>query len=184
MKLTLRQPIQKFIKKKNKKAQFQSALLAVITLFIVGITIFFISHLRTTFYGEFDEYFNSTPEYSDSEARTALQKIDAVENAAWDWVFLAAFVGLMLQMVLLSFATRINIAFYWIFAIVGVVVLIVGVVLSNVWQEMASQTAFATTITYFPITNAILGSYFPTIIVAILFITMIVLFGKPPERRM
>ena len=87
-------------------------------------------------------------------------------------------------MVLLSFATRINIAFYWIFAIVGVVVLIVGVVLSNVWQEMASQTEFATTITYFPITNAILGSYFPMIIVAILFITMIVLFGKPPERRM
>ena len=183
MESTLREPILKLLKRKNKKAQFRDALLTVITLFVVGIIIFFISHLRSTFYGEFDDWFNESDKYNDSEARTALQKIDAVENAAWDWVFLAAFIGMMLQMILLSFATRINVAFYWIFAIVGVVILIVGVILSNIWQEMATQAEFASTLAYFPITNAILGTYYPMIVVALLFIGMIILFGKPPEQR-
>ena len=86
-------------------------------------------------------------------------------------------------MLIFSFATKTNIAFFWIFILLGIVILIVGVVLSNIWQETASQSEFAETILRFPITNAILGTYYPTVIVAILFLGMIILFGKFPGQE-
>ena len=36
----------------------------------------------------------------------------------WDWAFLAIFIGLIIQIVMFSFATQINIAFYWIMVII------------------------------------------------------------------
>jgi len=165
----------------NKRGQFESKLLAVVLLFIVGILLFFLSHLNTELYGSLDDYFNTTEAYNDSEARDALNKIQLVEQSIWDWAFLAIFIGIILQMVIFSFATRINVAFYWIFAVLGIIILIVGTMLSNMWQEIAGTAAFSETIARFPITNLLLGTYFPIVVVAILFIGMIVLFGKPPR---
>ncbi len=153
-------------------------LLGVISIFILGLIIFFISHLRNTLYTEFDDYFNSTSDFNDSEARTALSKINTVENALWDWVFLAVFAAVMLNMIIFSFATRISLAFYWLFAILGIVILIVGTTLSAMWQETASNPAFAETLTNFPVMNLMLGNYFPMMVVLLLFVMMIILFGK------
>lgn len=167
----------------NKKGQFESALLAIITLFVVGIILFFLNHVNNELYTQFDEYFNSSEDYNGSLAHTSVQDIQEVDNAVWDWAFLAIFIGLMLNMLFFAFATRINVAFYWIFTLLGIVILIVGVVLSNIWQETVANPEFATTITRFPVMNLLLGSYFPTVIVALTLIMMIVLFGKPPSNR-
>jgi hypothetical protein len=168
---------------KNKKAQFESMLLAVVLIVIVGIILFFMNHVNDQLYSSLDDYFNSTSDFNESEARDAVQTIQTVDNAVWDFAFLAIFIGLMLQMLLLSFATRINVAFFWIFVVLGVIIVIVGVILSNMWMEIVIQPEFAETILRFPITNALLGTYFPTVIVTILFLGMIILFGKPPTRN-
>lgn len=167
----------------NKKGEFESALLAVIMIFIIGIILFFFNHVNDKLYTELDEYFNSTSDYNDSTARDTLTKIHTVENSVWDYAFLAVFIGVIIQLVILSFATRINIAFFWIFVIMGIVVLVVGVILSSIWQEMAEKPEFVDTLARFPITHTILGSYFPVIIVAILVIMLLVLFGKPPKEE-
>ncbi len=165
---------------KNKKGQFESVLLAVITIFIIGIIVFFFSHMSKQIYDSLDDYLE-TSEYNDTEAHRTLEKIQAVEGSnIWDWAFLAIFIGLIIQIVMFSFATRINIAFYWIMVVLDIPILIVGVVLSNVWQTLAANAEFATTILRFPITNLLLGTYYPIAVTVLIFFASIILFGKKP----
>lgn len=166
---------------KSKKAQLGSILIVIISLFIIGIILLFMNHLNEKVYTKFDEYMEDSPDLNQSEAHQTIEKLQAIEQShIWDWVFLAIFIGLMIQMLILSFATKINIAFFWIFILIGIVILIVGVMLSNIWQEMAANAEFVVTMARFPIANVILGTYFPTVVVAVLFLGMIVLFGKFP----
>jgi len=167
----------------NNKGQFASVLLAVVTIFIVGIILFFFNHVNDQLYSSFGDWFEKSVDYNNSEAHEALKDIHEVDNSVWDYAFFAIFIGLMIQMLFFSFATRINIAFYWVFAILGIIILIVGTILSNMWQEIAANPEFAITLTRFPITDMILGSYYPTVIVGILLLTMIILFGKPPQAQ-
>ena len=169
--------------KMHKKAQFESYLLAVITIVIVGIILLFFNHVADSFYSGFDQYFQQSPDYNNSEAHQSIVQIQDVENSAWDYVFLAIFIGIIIQILMFSFASRINAAFYWLMIIIDIPILIVGVILSNVWQEIAANPEFAVTITRFPITNTLLGTYFPVAVVSLLFLAMVVLFGKPSEQR-
>lgn len=166
---------------KNKKGQIESVLLAVITIFIIGIIILFMNHLNKQVYSSLDDYLKENPKYNDTEAQHLTEKFDDIEGSRiWDYSFLAIFVGILIQMLIFSFASRVNIAFFWIFILMGIVILLVGTVLSSIWQEMSQNPVFSETIERFVITNAILGTYYPTIVTAILFLAMIVLFGKFP----
>lgn len=172
------------LQKYNKKAQFTSVLIAVITIFIVAIILFFMNHVNEKLYGALEDNFEDNPKLNNTEADIALDKIhDIEESNIWDWVFLAIFIGLMIQMLIFSFASRTNVAFFWIFVLLGIIILIVGVVLSNTWQKLAENGEFAETILRFPVTNAILGNGYPMIVVGIIFLTMIVLFGKFPGQQ-
>jgi len=168
---------------RNKKAQFESILLVVITIFILAVILFFFSHLNSEIYDKFDTYLEGNPDYNNTEAHQAIQEIKSIEQSnIWDYAFLAIFIGLIIQIVMFSFATRINIAFFWILIIVDLPILIVGVVLSNIWQELAANTEFVVTIARFPITNFLLGTYYPIAVTFLMFIASIILFGKRPEQ--
>lgn len=168
----------------NKRGQFESILIVVITIFVLAVILFFFNHLNSEIYDKFDDYLEGNEKFNETEAHVAIQDIKSVEQSnIWDWAFLAIFIGLIIQIVMFSFATQINIAFYWIMIIIDLPILIVGVVLSNVWQELAANSVFTTTITRFPITNLLLGTYYPIAITIIIFIGSIVLFGKRPNQQ-
>ena len=170
--------------KKNKRAQFESTLLAIISLFILAVVIFFFNHMNKQIYDKFDGYFNTSETFNNTVAHETLRDIQEVEGSnIWDWAFLAIFIGIIVQIVMFSFATRINIAFYWLMVLIDIPILIVGVVLSNIWQALVANGEFAVTILRFPITNLLLGSYFPILIVILIFIASIVLFGKRPGQQ-
>lgn len=173
--------MRKLLEKKNKKGQIQGMIIAVITIFIIALILFFMNHLNKKFYDEFDEYFEGDAELNNTVAHTTLEDLQGVEGSRiWDYAFLAIYVGLLIQMLIFSFASRTNVAFFWIYALLGIITLIVGTMLSNIWQEIAVNPEFAETITRFTITNTLLGTYYPTIITGILFLTMIITFGKFP----
>lgn len=140
----------------NKKGQFETKLIAIIVIFIIGILFIFFNKFNNELYDHLDEYFEESEKYNDSEAQVALGKIQDVENSAWDYAFLAIFAGLIIQIVLFSFATRINLAFFWLMIVLDIPVLVVGVILSNIWQEIVINPEFASQAIRFPITNAIL----------------------------
>jgi len=163
----------------NKHAQFETKLLAIILIFIVGIILLFLNRVNTEIYGSFDKYFNESETLNNTEAHQALKTINAFENSSmWDYAFLAIYIGFILQVVLFSFATRINLAFYWILIVLDVPTLLVAVVLSNIWQSIAVNPQFVSTIARFPITNLLLGSYYPIAALVIIFLGSILLFGK------
>lgn len=165
----------------NKKGQFMSVLIAVVTIFVVAMILIFMNHVNEKLYGALEENFEDNADLNATEADQTLEKLHDIEQTnIWDWAFLAIFIGLMIQMLIFSFASKTNVAFFWIFVILGIIILIVGVVLSNTWQKLAENSEFADTILRFPITNTILGSGYPMIVVGIIFLTMIVLFGKFP----
>jgi hypothetical protein len=165
----------------NKKAQIQGVVLAVITLLIVGIILVFMNHMDKAIYQSFDDNFASNPELNNTEAHTVVKQLNAIEGTnIWDYVFLAVFIGMFIQMIILAFASKTNVLFFWIYTLLGLIVLIVGTAVSNMWQQVASDPTLATTITRFPITNTILGSYFPTIVTGFIFLGMIFIFGKFP----
>ena len=168
---------------KDKRGQFLSILLVVVTIVIIGIIIFFFNHMNAKIYDSLDKYLEGKTKYNNTEAQQTAEKLSGLETSRmWDWVFFAIFIGLVIQMLFFSFASKTNVAFFWIFVIMGIIILIVGVSLSNIWQDTVAQAEFATTIARFPITNAILGTYFPTIIVGVLFLGIIILFGKFPGQ--
>lgn len=172
------------IQPKNKKGQFLSILVLVITVFIIAIILLFLNHLNKKVYDQFDEYFDDSNTFNGTEAHQVVNDLQGVEGGQiWDYAFLAIFIGMIIQMIMLSFASRTNIAFFWIFVILGFIVLTVGVMLSNTWQELASNPTFAETILRFPIMNGILGSYYPLMITGIMFLGMLILFGKFPGQQ-
>ena len=92
------------------------------------------------------------------------KKILEVEKSVWDYAFLAIFIGLIIQIIMFAFATRISLAFFWLMLILDLPILLVGVILSNIWQGIASNPQFTETVARFPMTDLILGR-------------------KPPHRR-
>lgn len=167
---------------KNKRADFASILFVVIFLFVIGVIFFFTTHLKEEIYSQFQEELN-TSEYNDTEAFDVVGEFRTSEIYAWDYAFLGVFMGSLIALGLTAYAIRISPVFFWIYGLMSLVILISGVIASNIWQEVAAKAEFATTLTYFPITNAILGSYYPMIVVFIIAIGMVVLFGKPPSRE-
>jgi len=167
-------------RKLDKRGQFEDGLVVVISIFIIGVILLFFNRVNDQLYTSLDDYLEGNPDYNGSEAHTSNQDIHNVDNSVWDGAFLAIFIGFLIQIVIFSFATRINMAFFWILVIVDLPILIVGVMLSNVWQEFAADPEFATTILRFPMTNKILGSYYPMITAIIITIILIILFGKRP----
>ena len=163
----------------NKKGDIQSFLFVIVTLFGIGILIFFMSHILGTMYGEIDNIFQAN-EFNDTEAHQTIQEINSVEQGGvWDYAFLGIFIMYIMVLGFTAFSTRISPIFFWFYTILVMVGLFVATIVSNTWQAMASESTFAVTIARFPITNAILGTYYPTAVTVIAAIFMILLFGKP-----
>lgn len=168
--------------KQDKKGDVASIIYIVIFLFVMAIVLFFISHMNREIYGEVLESVNETTNKY-PEARDTIADIRQTEIYLWDYAFLGIFLGSLVVLVVMGFAVRISPVFYWIYGIVSLIILALGVVLSNVWQGMVADPEFATTLTYFPITNALLGSYFPLVVSVAIITLMVILFGKSREQE-
>ena len=108
---------------------------------------------------------------------------DSNQSKMWDYAFLGIFMGCMIAIGVSAYAVRISPIFYWVYGLMSLFVLAMGVLLSNAWQELAAEPEFAVTLTRFTIMNTMLGSWFPTIVTAIIILFMIVLFGKSPGQE-
>lgn len=162
----------------NKKAQLQSIALAVIMLFVVGILFFFFNHMFSQVYDTVGGYLEEG-DYNNTEASTSIRGIEEAENAIWDYAGLAMAIGVVIQLVFFAFLTRISPVFYWVYLLASLIILALGAVLSNIWQDVVANPEFATTLTRFPITNTILGNSFLLFITSlVLMVIVIVTFGK------
>ncbi len=167
----------------NNKGDFESLLYVVILIFVIGFIFVFVNRLNHEFSITTEGIFNSSTEFQNSSAITSIQKIRTVDDSAWDYGFLAIYIGSIAALCVTAYSTKISPVFYWVYGLLSLGILAVGVMLSNSWQAMAETSMMSETITRYPITNFLLGSYAPLAVTAMIIITMILLFGKTPESR-
>ena len=165
----------------NRKGDVASILIAIVFIFIIGILFLFANRLNGQIYDKFDSYLENNPEYVNSTAHESIGKIGTVEDQVWDYAFLAIFFGFILALAFTAYSTRISPIFYWIYGVLSFIAVLLAAILSNLWQQAAAQAEFTDTISHFPITNMILGTYFPTVALVLCVVVMILLFGKPTQ---
>ncbi|HUU86888.1 MAG TPA: hypothetical protein VMX17_03955 [Candidatus Glassbacteria bacterium] len=161
----------------NKKGDIPSIIYFIVIIFAIGMVLFVFSHLFSSVYDGLDQYFDDS-KYNDTTAHQTLNQIQTYEQSMWDYVFLAIAIGYVIMLIILGFSTQINAVFYFIYGIVAMVGLFVGVALSNAWEAMVETPALAATALRFPITDALLNNFYPIFITVVIVITMIMLFGK------
>lgn len=165
--------------KMNKRgADIPSILFALVSLFVVGIMLVVFSHLFSQVYSGLNDAVGIGSTINSSIANNTLTEVIRYENSMWDYFFLAIAIGYLLMMIILGFSTQANPVFYFLFIIMGMLGLFVGVALSNTWESFAGTGELSSTIARFPITNSIMDNFFPLYIVVMLISSGIILFGK------
>lgn len=162
----------------NKKGDIPTLFFIIVGIFVVGMIIFTITHFTRQLYSGIDNVFDRNTRYNNSEAHLALNRVETFERSIWDYVFLAFAIGYVLTLALLSYSTRVNNVFFWLFTVASLFGLFLGVVLSNTWSSYANNPEFATTLVTFPITNAILGNFYPIFVTMMIAMFLVMLFGK------
>lgn len=163
----------------NSKGDIQSMFYVIVVLGVIAFILFFFSHFFYQLYGELDDYLGENVEYNNTEAQQAIESIMTVEQSVWDYAFLALAIGYVLLIALFSFTQQTNPVFYWISVVLSVIGLFLGVVVGYVWQGLAAEPELADTVARFPIMNTLLGSYYPTFVVFIIVLGLILLYAKP-----
>lgn len=165
----------------NKKADIASIIYIVIFIFVVGLVLFLVSHMNNLLFSGLENALGNSTTGTGTEALVVTSQIKASDALIWDYAFLGIFMGSLIAIGLSAYAVRISPVFFWIYGLLSLVVLALGVMLSNTWQSWAGSPEFATSILRFPITNMILGTWYPTIVTGILVVAMGLIFGKPRE---
>jgi len=169
----------------NKRGDIASIIYIVIFIFIAGLTMFLLNHLNQAMYGEIISHINNTESATSNytNAANVLGKIKTKDMYMWDYAFLGLFIGSLIAIGISAYSTRISPIFFWIYGILSLIVLALGTILSTLWQNFAADPEFAVTLTHYSIMNAILGTYYPLIVTAVVVLSMIILFGKPPGQE-
>ena len=173
------------MKLNSKKGDIASLIYVVMFIAIMGVVIFIITHLNVELFGELVDTINDSHIANDNNESVIRAEEFRTKNAGrlWDYAFLGIFFASIIAIALSVYAVRISPVFFWVYGILSLFVLRLGAILSNLWQALAADPEFATTITQFPITNTILGTYYPLVVTGVIIITMGILFGKPPSQQ-
>ena len=166
----------------NKRGDIPSLVFGIVFIFIAGILIFLFSHVNNSILTNLDSTLSSRGEFVNTTVTDTTSRLLAVERSrTWDYGVLFIYIGMIISLMMTAYAVRVHVIFFWIYILISLIVLFLGVVLSNLWITMAENPTLSGTVARFPITNFILGSYAPTIITGILMLFIIFIFGKTPE---
>ena len=164
---------------KEKKGDIASIIYVVMILFSIGVVFVLMNSLNDKIFTALYKNINETS--PDSSSLAVIDKIQGVDNSAWDYAFLALLMGYIIGIGMTAYATRISPIYFWIYVILSLVALMVGAILQNTWQELAANDNLTETIARFPITNFVLGTRYMLIVTGIICISLGLLFAKPPE---
>lgn len=115
-----------------------------------------------------------------NQSSTAVSAFTATANVThkFDILFLAAFIGLTLGLIILSWFVPAHPIFYIGYLLVMIISVILSAIMANVWESITANAKLATMLTYLPITNHIM-LYLPLYIAVIGFVGITVMFAKP-----
>ena len=163
----------------NNKGQLQSTVLAVFLVFAIGIVVFFFGDVFFRLFTELNVAVTTNPAINSTLTAETTETAVDLYATAWDYVTVAVMIGILISLITTAFLTRISPAFYWIYILFGIIIVIAGSMFSVLWQTITEQSIYADAVTRYPMTDAILGNNFILIAVSLFVILAIIfIFGK------
>lgn len=117
------------------------------------------------------------PEFSNNTIDT----IDTAQTSApklLDFFIFFTLIAFFIGLIIASIYIDVNPAVIIVFIIAMVIAVLLSGQVSNVFDEFASQDQLVDSVSQFPMTSMILGSYFPVIILVVGMIVIVILYGK------
>jgi hypothetical protein len=152
---------------------------AAVVIAALGIAMFFFSHVFYEIYDALEVQLEGNPDWNNTEATDTIENIKQTEQSGWDYAFLGVALSYVILIGIFSFQTPSSPIFFWISVILSIIGLFLGVIMGRVWQAMAANPELADTVARFPITNTLLGTYYPLFITFLIVMGLILLYGKP-----
>lgn len=158
---------------KNKKGSFQGLVIAIVILVVVALAAIIFSKV----FLEITDELKSSGEFSDK----TIDSITLVEDNTillLDFLIFFSLIALIIGLIISSIYIDIHPVFTVIFLIVLIVAVFIAGQLTNVFTEVTTDAEITATASQFTYTNIILGEHFPTIILVVGIIIVIILFSK------
>lgn len=158
----------------NKKGSARDVVLIAVILFSIGIGMFMIHSLFNT---AVDKMLVTPVINESSAASSALSSAKSLSDR-FDYIFFGLFIGLVLALMITSWFIGGNPVFMFVYFIVVIIAVVLGTIMSNVWDSVSTASVFGVTVASFPLTNHIL-LYLPYYMSVIGILGIIVMFAKP-----
>ena len=158
----------------NKRGNIDDIMFLGIILFFIGI----VSFVGVFTFNEISERLKVTEVFNSSPVAVGVLEDAESRITMLDYFVLAVLVGFLLAIVITGYFIGGNALFMVIYFVVGAVLVFVGMVLSNVWENIVNSSAFGLTISSFGVSNHII-SYLPIYLSVAIFLGLVSMFAKP-----
>lgn len=166
----------------SKRGQFQSLMLGVLLLVGFGFVAFTFGDLIFRLFDGMDTALTNT-NLNGTVQHQAVEEFAEFNRTAWDQITIVIMVAILLSLIFTAYLTRVSPAFYWIYIIFSIFIVMLGSMFSSFWDTMTAQDIYSTTINNYPMTDAIFGNNFVFIILSLFIILLIIfIFGKGGEN--
>ena len=159
----------------NKRGDFTSMMIMIAVVVALAVAVIIFSKVFLLVTAELKT--NPTLNFENS----TLNIIEGVETKTiplLDFFIFFSLVSLMIGLIISSIYIDVHPAVTIIFIVALVVAIFLAGIFSNVFYELSNEPELVDTASQFTMTNLILGSHFPVIILVIGIIVIVILYGK------
>ncbi len=160
---------------KNKKGQLQFLLIGLVIVFVFALVAIPMAFISDEISGELKK-----PQNLGTNNKT-IENIEVVEGLvtpAFDQLIFFVLISIIIGGILIAVFTDFHPVVLVIMILAIIIFAIVAALLANVYDDFSSNPAISDKADEFTLTNVILGSQFPIIILIAGVISIIILFGK------
>ena len=159
----------------NRKGDFQSIIIMIVVISILAI----VSVIFAKGFGAaMDEFAAQDQIMSNPQAHEAVNVVQDRTIPLLDFFVFGSFVALILGVIISTIFINTHPAIAMVFVIALAVAVFLAGMFANVYGELSDDAELEDTIEEFKLTNLIMGSQFPIIILVIGIVVIIVFYGK------
>ena len=164
---------------KNKRADIESILIFIVTMTALAVFLIIVYSVTSQVKGAM---LNNTMLNNSEPVRDVLGAHDTDILAKFDYLYFILFAGLCLSIIIISFFIDSHPIFIPVYIIFFGISILIGVIMSRVYNTVATNVNFTSAVAEFPIMAAVYSNWIK-IIIAIGVISMVIIFGKRRASR-
>lgn len=139
----------------NKTGSIQDIGLLLVVLLMLGVGLPIMVYTSTQVFSHVE---NNTVFNASSNAMEAYEDSNDKINNNLDLISVGVYFGFILALIITGFLVNTSSVFFIIYLIAAVILVIVGGIISYVWDNIAATSLYSTLLTTFPITNHLLSN--------------------------